>query len=103
MCGSGCKCGERADAVSEPDLMRRMTATLGIEHLLVGGDRCAAADRCNGCSDKDACGDWLHAAARTGADHAPSFCRNADLFERLAAAPSGDDQPGESDGHVQIL
>lgn len=38
--------------------------------------------RCTGCADPDGCEHWL--AAQDGiAEHAPSMCRNGDIFELL--------------------
>lgn len=90
MCVNGEKCcGDCAGAGAEPSLMRLMTATLGIDGLMSAADRRAAGERCADCADKEACAEWLDLAALRGAEHAPSFCVNADGFDALASeAPS---------------
>ncbi|MCX7644469.1 MAG: DUF6455 family protein [Rhodobacteraceae bacterium] len=76
-------------------LVKRMAATVGADLAgAVADGRLAPADlrgavlKCTGCACPDACGRWLeeHAA---GAEAAPGYCRNADLFARLAL-PGGD-------------
>lgn len=81
--------GAQALASGEPLLMRQMAHVLGIDGVLEGAARAAAAERCAGCTDLSDCRHWLEIAAIGGADHAPRFCRNADTFEELATeAPS---------------
>lgn len=76
----------RDEAVTtEPALMRTMAHTLGVDGLLQGDARTAAAERCEGCTDRAECEHWLDLSAIRGADHAPGFCRNADVFEDLAS------------------
>lgn len=41
-----------------------------------------AALRCTGCTHPDECAEWADAHP-DGADHAPSYCRNGLLMERL--------------------
>lgn len=80
---TGCGCA------GEPAEMKRMAAVLGVDALLAGPARSDAAARCADCADRDRCADWLPAAEIRGADHAPGFCRNADVFDVLASeAPS---------------
>ena len=78
-CSGGCSCG------GEPKEMGRMARTLGVDGLLVGAARQEAAERCADCTDRDACRDWLSVSAIRGAEHAPTFCRNAETFETLAS------------------
>ena len=88
MCGKGgdqCGCGSRDAAADEPRLMQEMMVRLGVGDLLSGADRAEAGQKCRGCTDRDICRDWLDLSAIRGADHAPSFCRNAALFDRLAS------------------
>ena len=81
-----CALGDAA----EPALMKRMADALGVDALLKGEDRAAAADRCFDCTDENDCEDWLATAEIRGADHAPGFCRNTDVFEELASeVPNG--------------
>jgi len=40
--------------------------------------------RCAGCSHPDDCARWIDAHPE-GAEHAPSYCRNGLLMERLSA------------------
>lgn len=81
---NGC-CEACAGRTVEPELMNRMARTLGVDGMLTGSDREAAAGRCEDCSDKDACESWLSVAALRGADHAPRFCQNADTFDAMAS------------------
>ncbi len=65
-----------------PALMGRMAATLGVVpgQAFSPGEIATAAGRCEGCSDKPGCRDWLELAAIRGADRPPSLCANHDLF-----------------------
>ena len=71
--------GRESLSFGEPELMRRMAHTLGVDGLL-GAD---AAARCNSCTDKADCHRWLDVAALAGAERAPSFCMNTELFAEL--------------------
>lgn len=68
----------------EPTLMRTMAHTLGVDGMLSGEVRHAAAERCADCADKEECTHWLDLAAIRGADQAPGFCPNRDVFADLA-------------------
>lgn len=72
-------CGQKA----EPELMRRMAVTLDSDPFLKGVERKLAAERCHECADLEACRVWLDIAAIRGAAHAPKFCPNAELFEKI--------------------
>lgn len=79
-------------------LVKRMAGTVGVdlagavaERRLAPEDLRGAVLKCTGCACPDACGQWLDEHAG-GAEAAPAYCRNADLFARLAV-PS--DAPGE--------
>lgn len=76
---AACNC-----AREEPELMRRMAKTVGADHLLKGVERQLAGERCQACTELEACKVWLEITAIRGAVRAPKFCRNAKLFEELA-------------------
>ncbi|MEO0667386.1 MAG: DUF6455 family protein [Pseudomonadota bacterium] len=44
--------------------------------------------RCAGCTQPDTCAQWLAAQVGTVSE-TPSFCRNADVFDKLARLGSG--------------
>lgn len=67
-----------------PPLMAEMARTLGVDGILEAREVAAAAHRCAGCTDREDCREFLDVAAIRGAEHAPGFCRNHDLFDRLA-------------------
>lgn len=74
------------------ELMGRMGAAVGADiGAAVADGRLSAPDlrsallRCTGCAEAGACEDWLNDHPR-GSDHAPGFCRNRDLFDRLQRA-----------------
>jgi hypothetical protein len=74
------------------NLMKEMGAAVGADlGDAVAAGRLSAPDlrnallRCTGCADVGACEDWLNDHPR-GSDHAPGFCRNRELFDRLQAA-----------------
>jgi len=73
-----------AQTDGEPSEMSRMTITLGVDHLLTGQERQAAARRCQSCGDPESCRVWLDITAIRGASQAPGYCRNGALFEDLA-------------------
>jgi hypothetical protein len=71
-------------------LVDQMAATLGIdleESALRGklevDEISDAVLACTGCANPGACEGWLDAHAE-GSDTPPEYCRNADLFARLA-------------------
>lgn len=70
---------------AEPERMSAMVQTVGVDGLLSGAERDAAAARCEDCTDTAACEEWLGTAAIRGADHAPGFCRNRETFDALAS------------------
>ncbi|MEM6463314.1 MAG: DUF6455 family protein [Pseudomonadota bacterium] len=67
-------------------LFERMMVKLGVrEEMAAMKDvETAASKRCLGCAAADACGSWLD--EDTEAPRAPSYCRNAALFDRLMEA-----------------
>ncbi|WP_460273970.1 DUF6455 family protein [Celeribacter sp. ULVN23_4] len=72
-------------------LMNRMAQTLGVDFdEKIQRGECDEEQmefrvhRCIGCSDPQACESFL-ASHEHGADAAPSYCRNKDDLERLAA------------------
>ena len=72
-------------------LVERMADTLGIdlaEKMMMGQlppeQYRAAAIRCTGCTETDACASWVDAHPE-GAALAPDYCRNKAQFERTAA------------------
>jgi hypothetical protein len=76
-------------------LVKRMAATVGVDlGRAVAEGRVTAEDlrgvvtKCTGCACPDACGRWLEEHVG-GAEAAPAYCRNADLFARLAV-PGGE-------------
>lgn len=73
------------------DLVDRMAETLGVdlaEEMLRGNlppqDMRSTVMRCMGCREAGACAAWLD-AHEGGADATPSFCRNKERLEGLAA------------------
>ncbi|MEL6595143.1 MAG: DUF6455 family protein [Pseudomonadota bacterium] len=71
------------------NLMDRMAETLGLdlEEKALRGDLpfdeiADAVMRCRGCTGAGACEKWLQDHA-DGAEQAPHYCRNADLFKTL--------------------
>jgi hypothetical protein len=76
-------------AVARSELMHEMFARLGIEDWFAGNPARAAvlrgaAIRCATCGHERACAQWLDTHA--SADHAPDFCRNSELADRIRAA-----------------
>ena len=79
------------------DLVKRMAEAGGAdlpgaraEGTLAAEALRGACASCTGCACPDACGDWLDrtaAGAEAGSAAAPGYCRNADLWSRLAAPP----------------
>ena len=71
------------------DLVNRMAETVGVD-LVEQAMRGAVPDqemrsavlRCMSCDKVDACGSWMDAHS-TGADAAPSYCRNKPVFDAL--------------------
>lgn len=68
------------------ELMQDMFTRLGVRGWFAdhaGGAEALrrAAIRCASCSDTEACAAWLENHGT--AEHAPSFCRNHDLIERI--------------------
>lgn len=68
------------------ELMEGMFARLGVRDWFA--DHPAGPEvlrratlRCASCSESEACSDWL--ARHAAAEHAPGFCRNRDLIERI--------------------
>ncbi len=81
-------------AVARSELMRTMFERLGIDGWFAQNPARAAllrgaAMRCASCGHEGECATWLD--AHPAAEHAPSFCRNRDLAERIRAsmAPHG--------------
>lgn len=71
------------------DLVGRMAETLNadlgdalVAGRLRGPELRTAVLRCAGCTKGAACADWLNRNA-SGAGHAPGYCRNGALFDRL--------------------
>lgn len=76
------------------DLMDRMMGVVGvragIRQLPDAADQLRnAANRCLTCRSADACAHFLE--VNPTAEHAPVYCRNRDLFERLKIA--AEDRP----------
>lgn len=68
------------------ELVDRMAKAVGARQgLLSNPSRAAvtrrAVERCGQCAQTDACQHWLD--SNPTADHAPDYCRNRDLFDRL--------------------
>lgn len=68
------------------ELMQGMFSRLGVRDWFAehgGGPQALrrAALRCASCTDTEACAAWLDGNA--SAEHAPAFCRNHDLVERI--------------------
>ncbi|MCA1300409.1 DUF6455 family protein [Stappia indica] len=66
-------------------LMGRMMRTVGADtgmpaDMGLGLALHSAAQKCLGCDRPQECAGWLDAHQNTGADHAPDYCPNADLF-----------------------
>ena len=75
-----------------PDLMQRMFVRLGVRDWFAQEPQRAeayrrAAIRCGTCSHGDACQQWLDSSVE--ATHAPGFCRNAQMIERIRVQTSG--------------
>lgn len=73
------------------DLVDRMATTVGVdfeqkmlEAQMEIDDITDAVLACTGCSNPDACEQWLVAQAGQ-ADAPPDICRNIELFDRLKA------------------
>lgn len=71
-------------------LLNKMADTLGVdlaeaaqEGRLAPEDLRASVLRCTGCSDPAECMHFLVEHAATGAEAAPEFCRNRQLFSEL--------------------
>lgn len=68
------------------DLQHAMMEKLGVREALIDRPGSApvmrrAVNRCLSCEAVGDCEQWLE--SHETADHAPSFCRNSELFERL--------------------
>jgi hypothetical protein len=92
MCGQsddGTGCDGCAERIADPALMKKMARRLGVDAVLTDAERTRAADRCEACTDVDACREWLSLTEIRGAAKAPDYCRNADLFDaRASEAPT---------------
>lgn len=74
-------------------LVERMTATIGVQEALADKPSRAAitrraVERCCGCQESAHCARWLD--ENSSATHAPSYCRNGDLFDRLSREMTAD-------------
>jgi hypothetical protein len=80
------------------DLVKRMAEAVGADlpralsdgALTPEGLR-GAVVACTGCTCPDACGDWLDrtgTGAEAGSTAPPGYCRNAELWARLADRPA---------------
>jgi hypothetical protein len=74
------------------DLMNAMFRRLGVREWFADDPARAAslrraAMRCSACSHAAECRQWLD--GREAAAHAPDFCRNHDLVERILQARQG--------------
>ncbi|WP_417723334.1 DUF6455 family protein [Salipiger sp.] len=82
------------DIKRHADLVDRMVTTLGIDledRMLAGALDFTRLENavlgCTACTQSDACETWLAGTASPAA-RPPGYCRNADLFAKLAKLPT---------------
>lgn len=78
------------------ELVDRMARAVGAHNGLLGNPSRAAVtrravSRCGQCDQTEACEHWLE--NNPVADHAPDYCRNRDLFDRLSREIEADLAP----------
>lgn len=75
-----------ANLNARAELVDRMARAVGAHNGLLNNPARAAVtrravERCSHCDQTESCEKWLETNAV--ADHAPDYCRNHDLFDRL--------------------